>query len=447
MRRNLVTEPAAPARSGDSALIRAVGFWTLAAAIVNITIGGSIFALPGTLAESMGAAAALAFVCGALLFIPIVLCFAAAGSRVTVTGGPYSYVTEAFGVLPGFTIAMLFWISSVVGSGSMVAILADQAAHVFPGIGQPVPRAAFLLAVYGSLIFLNGRGIKAGAAAIVAFAVAKVLPLVLLAVIGGLHVKAANLEIHQAPTWTSIGNSLVIVVFAYSGIETALTPSGELQNPARVVPKAAFAGVAVVIALYSGLQWVAQGVLGPGLVGNTAPLAAVADAIHRGGGRLLLLVASISLIGVLQGDLLGSSRLLYALARDGFLPAGLATVTRKHRVPLLAVAAHALIAWALALVGSFTSLALVSGGALCLVYIACCAAAWRLQRLKVSQAGTPFQLPGGVLIPLLGIAGLLFILLTLGRPEWMAIGCTLPVVGLLYLVTRRRRGRVGRPRS
>ena len=74
-------------------------------------MGGSIFALPGTLAASMGAMAPLAFVFGGVLFAPIVACFAVAASRVTTTGGPYSYVEAAFGYLPGLAIACLLWIS------------------------------------------------------------------------------------------------------------------------------------------------------------------------------------------------------------------------------------------------------------------------------------------------------------------------------------------------
>jgi amino acid transporter len=417
-------------------LVRAVGFWALAAAIVNVTIGGSIFALPGTLAAAMGAAAPLAFTLGALLFVPIVMCFAAAGSRVTATGGPYLYVTSAFGIFPGFAIAVFFWISSVAGSGSMSAVLADQISHVFPVLGLPLPRAVFLLAVYALLFALNARGIKIGAAVILGFAAAKALPLLLLCVVGAAHVHPENLRIAGVPSWTAIGNSLVIVVFAYSGIETALAPGGEVQNPNRVVPRAALAGVAVVIALYIGLQTVAQGVLGKALAGNDVPLAAVADVIWPGAGRFLVLVATVSLVGVLQGDLLGASRVLYALARDGFLPARIATVTRRHRTPLFAVAMHSLVAWLLASVGSFAALALISGGAFCFVYMACCAAAWQLQRKNVGANSTPVRLPGGALIPLSAIAGLLGILSTLQRAEWIAIGCASLAVACLYAAAR-----------
>lgn len=418
--------------SGESALIRAMGFWALAASIVNVTIGGSIFALPGTLAASLGAAAPLAFILGALLFVPITLCFAAAGSRAILTGGPYSYVAAAFGAFPGFVIAAFLWISSVAGNGGLAAISADQAARIFPGLAAPLPRSMFMLAIYALLVALNARGIRLGATLIVLFAAAKVVPLLLLAVAGSWFLHWDHLSIAAAPSSSAIGSSLVIVVFAYSGIETALAPSGEVRNPSSVIPKAALVGVGIVIALYVGLQWVAQGVLGGALIGNKAPLAALADVIVPGAGRWLVLVASASLFGCMQGDLLGSSRLLYALARDGFLPARLASLTKARHVPLPALLVHALAAWMAACAGSFARLALVSGGAFCFVYIASCAAAWELQRRDAAQAPKPLRLPGGPILPCLSIAALCGILLTLQRGEWFAIGYALAGITALY---------------
>jgi amino acid transporter len=134
----------------------------------------------------------------------------------------------------------------------------------------------------------------------------------------------------------------------------------------------------------------------------------------------------------MQGDLLGSSRLLFALARDGFLPAGFATLTMRRRVPLIALLAQALCTWLAASAGSFTTLALVSGGAFCFVYIAGCAAAWQLQRRRVAEATRPLHLPAGPLIPLLGILGLGAILSTLERAEWLAIGFALLGMAILY---------------
>jgi amino acid transporter len=348
------------------------------------------------------------------LFAPIVLCFAAAGSRLTTTGGPYRYVATAFGNLAGVLVAALFWVSSVTGSAGMAAILASQAAHIVPILQQPVYRAAFLALVYAALFTLNARGIKLGARAIIAFAVAKIIPLLLLALGGLMFVHPENLKIVTPPEVQSLGKALVVAVFAYSGIETALAPSGELRDPARVVPGAALVGVGIVVVLYVSLQIAAQGILGPALSMNDAPLSAVAETLLPGAGALVIVTASVSLFGCLQGDLLGSSRVLYALAEDRFLPTLLARVSAKHRVPTWAILTHAAAAWAFAASGTFDTLAVISGAAFCIVYIGCCAAAWRLQRTGVTETSSPLQLPGGGLIPAIGIICLIFVLVAVG---------------------------------
>ncbi len=388
--------------------------WGLAASIVNITIGGSIFALPGTLYLALGPAAPLAYILGAALFAPIVLCFAAAGSRFTTTGGAYRYVEAAFGKFAGVSIAGLFWISNVTGSGGMAAILVNQAIHVLPALRQPVPRGLFLAAVYAILFTLNARGVRLGARAIIAFAAAKMIPLLLLSLAGLLFVHPENLLIVTPPNVQSLGKALVVAVFAYSGIETALAPSGEVRDPARVVPGAALLGVGIVVVLYVSLQIVSQGILGPALSGNDAPLSSAAEAMVPGTAGLVIVTASVSLIGVLLGDLLGSSRVLYALAADGFLPSLLARVSAKHRVPTWAILTHAAAAWVLAASGTFDTLAVVSGAAFCIVYIACCAAAWRLQKTGFSETSAPLRLAGGGLIPAIGITCLILVLVAVG---------------------------------
>jgi amino acid transporter len=199
-----------------------------------------------------------------------------------------------------------------------------------------------------------------------------------------------------------------------------------------MVPGAALTGVTIVVLLYVGLQVAAQGMLGGELSGSAAPLSDIADRLHPGAGMIVVMTATVSLVGVLLGDLLGSSRLLYALAQDGFLPAALARISDRYRVPTGAIFAHAAAGWLFAAGGTFTGLALISGGAFCIVYIACCAAAARLQWTHRSETEHPLILPGGPAIPLVGIVLLLLVLASLGRAEWLAIGWTLLVLTILY---------------
>lgn len=429
----------APGHPGDAQLVRAVGFWGLAAAVVNITVGSGIFKLPAVLAAKIGPSAPLVFVLGALTIIPVALCFAAAGSRVTATGGPYTYAGAAFGPFTGFVAGVLMWVTNVASSAAVASALIDYSSRAYPPLAEPLARSTALIAIYGLLIFLNARGIKIGARAIVLMASAKLLPLVVLSIVGLILLHPIEVQWTAVPALDALGNSMVLVIFAYAGLETALIPTAEVKDPSRLVPRATLTAILFIVALYLALQVVAQTALGPTLATSTAPLADTAGKLWAPGFALLLATAAVSMLGFLQGNLLASSRLVYALARDGFLPPVLAKITATHRVPVFSVILHGTIGCALALGGSFAFFALVSGGANCLVYIACCAAAWRLQQRGIAEHREPLVLPAGGLIPLVSCLAMVAILATMTLPEWKAIGILTAIAMGLYGVARRTR--------
>ena len=103
-----------PPASPDNTLVRALGVRTLAASIVNTTVGAGIFVLPAAVAATIGAAAPVAFLICATAMGLIVTCFAMAGSRVAMTGGVYAYVEIAFGPFVGFLAGVLLYLASVM---------------------------------------------------------------------------------------------------------------------------------------------------------------------------------------------------------------------------------------------------------------------------------------------------------------------------------------------
>ena len=114
---------------GDS-LVRVIGTFGLAAAIINITIGGGIFRLPANVAGSLGAAAPLAYLVCAVAMGLIVLCIADAGSRVSLTGGPYAYVGTAFGPYAGFLSGVLLWMLGTFATAAVSTVFEIGRAHV-----------------------------------------------------------------------------------------------------------------------------------------------------------------------------------------------------------------------------------------------------------------------------------------------------------------------------
>jgi amino acid transporter len=422
-------------RTPDSHLIRALGTWGLAAGIVNVTIGGGIFRLPSGVAASLGAAAPLAYLVCTVAMGLIVLCFADAGSRVSMTGGPYAYVETAFGPFVGFLTGALLWVGMTLALAAVSSFFGDSLLALVPALGAAGKRfviGATVVALAGANVFGVAPMSRFNAAA----TVAKLLPLLLLVVVGLFAIRAENLRWTVEPSAAAVSRASVLLIFAFLGVEAALVPSGEVRDPARTVPRAIFIAMAAVALLYVIVQVVAQGVLGPALVGNPTPLAAAAGVVLGPWGRTLILVGSaVSMFGYVSGMTLAVPRMLFAFARDGFLPSRLAAVHERWRTPHLAIAAQTVVVIYLALFGDFEVLALAANITVLLVYVACCVAASELRRRDVRAGGIPFRVPGGAIVPWLALAVIVWMLWSVQPREWLAAVLILVGAAIVYAAT------------
>ncbi len=429
---------------GEGGLVRAIGVWGLAAGIVNVTIGGGIFRLPSGVAATLGAAAPLAYlVCAASMGL-IVLCFADAGSRVSMTGGPYAYVETAFGPFIGFLSGMLLWVGITLALAAVSSFFADALAAIIPSLSLWGKRVA-LIAILVALAAANARGV-AGVTRFNALAtVAKLVPLLLLIVAGLFTMRAENLHWTAMPAAGSVSRASILLIFAFLGVESALVPSGEVIDPPRTVPKAIFAAMGVVTLLYVVIQVVAQGLLGPALANDPTPLASAAAIALGPTGRTLILIGSVvSMFGYVSGMTLSVPRMLFAFARDGFLPTALARTHPTFRTPHIAIAVQTAIVIYLATYGNFEVLALAANVTILLVYAACCLAAFELRRRDVRSGGIPFRVPAAGVVPWAAFAVIIWMLSSVQGKEWLAALAIVIVATLVYVVTlpSRRAGAV-----
>jgi len=262
--------------------------------------------------------------------------------------------------------------------------------------------------------------------------VSKLVPLLVLVVagIGAMH--AENLRWASNPAPSDLARTSVLVIFAFLGVESALIPSGEVDNPARTVPRAIAIAMVAVTLLYLAVQIVTQGVLGPDLATQKTPLAEAAGRAIGAGGRTLILVGSaISMFGYVSGMILVGPRMLYAFGRDRFLPQQIAAIHSRFKTPYVAIICHALVVAVLATTGTFEKLAIIANGSVLLVYAACCLAVIQLRRRNVQEGGTPFRAPLAGVIPVLAIAIIAWLLTSLSADEWKAL---LAVVGVSVIV-------------
>lgn len=422
----------------ERGLVRALGVRSLTASIVNMTIGAGIFVLPAAVAAGLGTAAPVAYVLCATLMALIVSCFAAAGSRVSLTGGLYAYVGVAFGPFVGFLAGVMYQLMAAFAVASVASAFAGSIGAVWPPVTTAAGRAVLLIVVIAVLAAVNVRGVRFGAWLVETATVAKLLPLIVLVAVGLWSVNPDDVRLSAFPAASALGRTAIVLIFAFLGVEVALVPSGEVRDSARTVPRALFLALATTTTLYLLIQRVAQGLLGPA-IGDfaSAPLAEAASRVLGSGGRLLVIGgATVSMFGYVAGDMLGSPRSLYAFGRDGILPAALARVHPRFHTPHVAIVVYALLIATLAVSSSFTQLAILANVAALTLYLTCVAASYELQRRDVRAGGTPFRLSGGPAIPILAAMVIVWLLSNATLRELAVEGLVVAVASLFYYIRR-----------
>ena len=443
----------AAAGGEEPSLLRAVGVAGLAASIVNVTIGGGIFRLPALVAASLHAQAPLAFViCGVAMGL-IVFCFAEAGKRVELTGGPYAYVEVAFGPFAGYLAGVLVWLLGCFAVAAVATVLADSVAALLPALGGGVARAVLLVATFGLFSAINVLGVRQGTRLNTVATVAKLLPLLLLVAAGVFVVRPENLAWTDPVGAGTLARSSILLIFAYSGVESALVPSGEIKDVRRTVPRAILLAMLAITGIYLALQIVAQGVLGADLATATTPLAAAATVVLGPWGGTLLLVGSIvSMFGYVSGMTLAVPRCLYAFARDGVLPSVFGRVHPRFRTPHVAIATQSALVCLLAITSGFERLAILANLVTLLLYAGCCLAAWRLAQRDAAGEGTAggASKRSGVtrtaVVALAACAVIGWMLTSITAAEWQVTFAMLLAASLLYAVTSRSRAASSRAR-
>lgn len=433
----------------EHGLERAIGVRGLAATAFNVTVGGGIFVLPAVVAATIGPSAPIAYIVVAAAMGLIVLCFAQAGSRVDLTGGPYAYVEIALGKYVGFLAGALLWLVGTTATAAVGSALVGSIAVFWSPLAQPIPRALILAVVFALFGALNIRGTKQSTRFLEMITVVKLLPLILFIIAGAILAHGPVPDVFGSLNPAKLGRSVIVLIFAFAGIEFALVPGGEVKDPARTVPRALFMAMSAITILYVSIQYVAQMILGSQLaLEQAAPLTAAARAVSGSLGAVFIgVAASISMFGYVSGMMLTAPRALYAFGRDGILPPVFARVHQRYDTPAVAIAAQCVMTFIVAVTGGFAELAILSNIAVLVLYLFCCIAAWELRRKNVHAGGTPFRIPGGPAVPILAVAVIVWILSNATMKEFSVVGGVLVVASLLYLLAYGRNRRNGLQQS
>ena len=448
----------------DEGLLRAIGLGSAILIVVGAVIGSGIFLTTGGMASHIPSASLLllAWVLGGVLAITGGLTYAEMGAMFPRSGGVYVFLREAYGPLPAFLYG---WASLlVVISGSMAAVavgFAEYLSYFIPAastaniaVALPVPWGTFTisagqlvaaasLAVLGAV---NYVGVRSGNMVNVVLTAAKVIGLIALpvmALIAGsvTPVYTPVVPAEVARPLAAFGIAMIAVLWTYESWYYVTYAAGEVKDAARNVPRALVIGVIILMAIYVVVNIAYLHTLTIAEMRGVTRIAEKAMTVLVGpwGASFIAATVVISTFGCNAAGLLGGSRVLFAMARDGvFLPAA-SRVHPRYQTPHVAVVALTVWSVVLALSGSYEQLFTYVMFASILFSVAAGVALFVLRRTRPA-AHRPYRTWGYPAVPLVFVVGsAAFVLNTLiERPVESLAGLGLLAIGLpVYWLSRK----------
>jgi amino acid transporter len=415
-------------------LRRVVSRWQIVAVALNGVVGSGVYLLPAAAAALLGAASLWAVVLAGCVVLLVVLCFAEAASYFDQPGSVYLYAGNAFGPLVGFEVGWMAWLARVASVASLSVGFAQALSFLVPAVEGGLARALAIGLPLLALTGINIVGVRSGVNTAVVLVLGKMLPLGVFVAAGVFAVSMSTVSGQSPTTEGGVWGAALLLLFAYGGFENTAAPAGEYRNPRRDVPFALLVEIGIVTLLYVAVQWVALGTVAD-LGSSRTPLADGARNFLGGwGGWLLTVGAVVSILGTNSSSVLAGPRYLFALARDGFGPRGLASIHPRFQTPAAAILAQTAIALPLALSGTFEGLATLSVIARLVTYLATTASIPVLRR-RFARADS-FRLPGGAAIPAAATVVGLGLLASASSTDLIAGGLAALAGAVIYLLRR-----------
>ncbi len=423
----------------NEGLKREIGVWGLVANSINIIVGAGIFILPVLIAERLGSASIWAYLICGVLMVFIMLCFAEVGTKITRTGGAYSYIEEAFGKYAGFLTTNVFIFGAALMATAAVANgLVSTLTYFLPLFKLQWIRVLLFILMFGGLVFTNIRGVGKAIFIVKFNTIAKMAPLLMIALSGWFFIKPGNLGVTYGNSFPDIGEMSLILIFAFVGAETALNVSGEIKDPLKTIPKGIMLSILIVVVLYILIQMTVQGILGRSITDfREAPLAEAARRmIGPAGATIVLIGAMFSMFGNISGMTLNMPRVLFAASRDRVIPiAALSKVHGKYLTPHISIITYGVLGFIFASTGEFRQLAILSSASYLLIYLGVVLSAIKFRITGRTVEGS-YKIPGGYLIPGLSALVILWLLSNLPPAELVAMVIFISLLTVIFLITK-----------
>ncbi|OZF01710.1 amino acid permease [Rhodococcus sp. 15-2388-1-1a] len=459
----------------DTKLRKELGSWDLTVFGVAVAVGAGIFTLTARTAGNVaGPAVSLAFVLAAIACGLAALCYAEFASTVPVAGSAYTFSYAAFGEfiawIIGWDLILEFGLAAAVVAKAWSLYLGDLL-----GTAAPVLEIGSLNFDWGALLIvvvltvLIASGTKLSSRVSLVITAVKVIVVLFVVVLGAFYIKVANYDPYIPPSQpgstgeglhqslfsfvTGAGGSTFgaygllaaasLVFFAFIGFDVVATTAEETKEPQKALPRGILGSLAIVTVLYVAVTLVLTGMVKyTDLAGDSSTLATAFELNGLTWAKNIISFGALAgLTTVVMVLMLGQTRVLFAMSRDGLVPRALAHTGKKGtpvRTTILVGVIVGLLAAFVPLgtleemvnIGTLFAFVLVSAGVLVL----------RRTRPDLERG---FRVPWVPLVPILAVLACLWLMLNLSVETWLRFLVWMAAGVVIYVVYSRRHSVMG----
>ena len=398
-------------------LKKTLGLFDGIALLVGITIGAGIFKTPQVIASYINSFSIIIILwLSVAVFVYVgALIYAELGSRFPQTGGEYVYMQKAFGPFFGFLFgwAQLFIIRTSP-TAALSLLSADYLGYFFPlDHSQKIIIASLIIIVFG---IINILGVNKGSAYNKFSSSVKITGLMFFCLIGLILTSGDFSKLSESVSPTAslgpVGNLIAVImmiVFSFLGWDRVGYVAGEMKNPKKVIPQSMFYGMLIVTMLYLGSNILYHSVIGlEGMRSSSIVASDTAISLFGNiGASLISIMVIISATGSVNGTMMATTRVYYAMAKDGLIFKWFDYIDPKFQTPTHAIIAHCI--WSIALIlirQNFETLVAGMVFAILIFYGFTTVAFFKFRKEKIGN-NDGYKLPYFPLLPSLYILGII----------------------------------------
>ena len=452
---------------GGKALRRSLTALDLTLLGIGAIIGTGIFVLTGTAAANQaGPAIIVSYMVAGLACAFAALCYAEFAAMIPIAGSAYTYAYATLGEIFAWMIGWDLILEYAVGSMTVAIGWSGYFQRILAGFGLQLPvwMATAPAAAAGGVINLPAViivllimvllvvGIRESARFNAAMVAIKIVAVLFFLVVGTWYVQPDNWTPFMPYQWSGVMTGAAVVFFAYIGFDAVSTTAEEAKNPRRDLPIGIIASLIICTILYVAVAAVLTGIV-PVVEFRedaqflNAPVAYALSVINQDWAAGLVSAGAVAgITSVLLVMLMSQPRIFFSMSRDGLLPRGVSKVHPRFQTPYITTIITCVIVAITAglvpiqVVGEMTSI----GTLFAFVVVSMAVIVLRITR---PDAHRPFKVPGGSVIPVLGVVSCLYLMVSLSVMTWVRLLVWLDIGMLIYWFYGRTHSPLADPRE